>query len=168
MPIDFVDPAPAIAGCADHLQTASDQVIGNGWARNPATGAPGQWVIVTDETQKVLAYARVMEDRDDVARQLRNPGLIRSGWRIAFHQSRLSPGIHVLNAWLYLPEEHQALKLMNKFEVTIPYTEGTTTPQRYEVIRDILAPWNLYEAWNPAVLINSRSPWPPDKLPDQY
>ena len=168
MPIDFVDPAPAIAGCADHLQTARDQVIGNGWARNPATGAPGQWVIVTDETQKVLAYARVMEDRDDVARQLRNPGLIRSGWRIAFHQSRLSPGIHVLNAWLYLPEEHQALKLMNKFEVTIPYTEGTTTPQRYEVIRDILAPWNLYEAWNPAVLINSRSPWPPDKLPDQY
>ncbi len=119
-PISFADPAPAIAGCADHLRAAEDQVYGSGWARNPATGRPGEWIMITDEATNILAYARVAEDRDDVARQLGDPGLVRSGWRLAFHQSQLSPGAHRLAAWLFLPENNQALKLLNEFEVTIP------------------------------------------------
>ncbi len=118
--IVFVDPAPQIAGCADHLRIAQDQVYGSGWARNPATGQPGTWVIVTDEEHNILAYTRVGEDRDDVARQLWDPALVKSGWRLAFHQSRLTPGAHRLAAWLFLPDEHKALKLLNEFEVSIP------------------------------------------------
>ncbi|MBU4428860.1 MAG: hypothetical protein KKE37_05845 [Verrucomicrobia bacterium] len=119
-PIAFVPNPSDLVGCTDHLQFAEDQVYGSGWARNPATGGPGRWIIVTDEAQQILAYAAVGEDRDDVARQLGNPGLIKSGWRVAFHQSRLSPGTHLLTTWLFLPDEHKALQLQNAFTVTVP------------------------------------------------
>ena len=84
-------------------------------------GIPGRrWVMVTDEATNILAYAQVAEDRDEVARRFGNPGLIKSGWRIAFHQSRLTPGVHRLTTWLFLPAERKALKLLNDFEVAIP------------------------------------------------
>jgi hypothetical protein len=114
----FTDPAPAMAGCVDQMGVAGDQVYGSGWARNPADGRPGQWVIVTDQANNVLAYTEVAEIRDDVARQLRNPTMLKSGWRLAFHKSRLPPGPSRLTAWLYLPEKNQALRLRNDFEVS--------------------------------------------------
>ncbi len=118
--IIFEDQPQLIAGYVDQLRTAEDQVYGNGWARNPATGKPGEWIIITDKERNILAYTRVGEARDDVARQLGDTGLVKSGWRLAFHQSRLLAGAHRLTAWLFLPDEHKALKLLNEFEILIP------------------------------------------------
>lgn len=119
-PIVFADHGADVVGSTDRMRIADDQVYGIGWARNPATGKPGRWIIVTDEATNILAYTEVAENRDDVARQLRNSEMLRSGWRFAFHQSRLEPGPHFLQAWLFLPEEHKALKLPNNFMVAIP------------------------------------------------
>ncbi len=119
-PITFSDPAPALVGFSDHLQLAGDQVYGCGWARNPITGKPADWVIVVDETNRILAYTQVGEERADVAWYLNNPDMLRSGWRLAFRLPQLSPGSHQLQAYLFLPEEHKALKLRNGLTIRTP------------------------------------------------
>ncbi|MDD5679507.1 MAG: hypothetical protein PHW60_16175 [Kiritimatiellae bacterium] len=119
-PIAFADRGADVVGYTDRMRLADDQVYAIGWVRNPATGKPGRWIIVTDEATNILEYTEVAENREDVARQFRSTGILRSGWRLAFHQSRLAPGLHRLTAWLFLPEEHKALKLPNDFQITIP------------------------------------------------
>jgi len=125
--IAFKDSSADVVGNTERMRVADDQVYGIGWARDPASGQPGRWIIVTDEATNILAYARVAENRDDVARQLRNSEMLKSGWRVAFRQSCLAPGQHLLKTWLFLPEERQALKLPKNFEVAIPPAAAART-----------------------------------------
>lgn len=131
-PIAFTNPVADIVGYTDRVRAVDDQVYLYGWARNPATGKPGRWIIVTDEATNILAYTEVAETRDDVARQLRNSEMVRSGWRIAFHQSRLDQRPHLLNAWLFLPEEQRALQLPTSSQFTLPRTPAARKAQRQE------------------------------------
>ncbi len=117
--IAFAGAAPVLAGCVDQMGVAEGRVHGSGWARNPATGRPGDWVLITDERTNLLAYAGTGEPREDVARHLGNPALLASGWRLSLPAAGLAPGRRRLAAWLFLPETGQALKLQNEFEVEI-------------------------------------------------
>lgn len=115
----FEDYPPLFLGCAELFRLAVDQVHASGWARSPDTVQPGEWVILTDDATNIVGYARVGDDRPDVARHLKTPRVVKYGWRTAIHRSQLSPGRHALKAWLFQPDQGKAWKLCNDGEVLI-------------------------------------------------
>lgn len=117
--IVFIDQPAAIAGYTDDIHLDADYVQCGGWARNPTTDEPGQWVITADQKTNILAYSRVADKRTDVAEHFNNKQLLQSGWHVAFHKSALGPGAHTLKSYILLPDEKKALRLNNEFELVI-------------------------------------------------
>ncbi len=117
--LKMIDKPDAVAGYMDEAGCVADLVKCRGWARDAATGGPGQWIIVTDESTNILAYCRTGDARNDVATHYGDPRMLPSGWHAIFHKTMLGEGDHVLKAYLVLPEAGKALKLNNDFELTI-------------------------------------------------
>ena len=107
-------------GYLDTAHYAGESLHAVGWARNPAANEPAKWVGVADSETNFLAFARVGEEREDVAAHFRDRNLLRSGWRAVLSGKEMAPGRHTLRAYVLLPEERKAVRLGNDFELTAP------------------------------------------------
>lgn len=117
---NIIDHPDVIAGAADIFYLDNDLVRGSGWARDPATDQPAKWIVVINQETNILAYARITDERKDVADQFKNKDLFLCGWQVAFDTTLLGPGRHILWAYLFLPNENKAVRLNNGYKLTIP------------------------------------------------
>ncbi len=116
----FIDQSDPVAGHSDIFFLDGDIVRGSGWATDQEMNLPGKWVAAVSDATNLLAFARVRDDRKDVADIFRNKAMLKCGWRIAFDKSELQPGTNSLSAVLLLPGQRKAIRLRGEFEVVIP------------------------------------------------
>jgi hypothetical protein len=87
------------------------RVFCGGWGRNPETGEPAEEIFVVDSNKKIIAHTFVTEERQDVAKTLKDERMLRCGWNVWFDQNFLGKGSHTLQAYLYLRKSKTAIRL---------------------------------------------------------
>ncbi len=116
----FIDQSDPVAGHSDIFFLDGDTVRGSGWAADQDAKLPGKWVAAVSGGTNLMAFARVRDNRKDVADIFRNKAMLKCGWRIAFDKSELQPGTNLLSAVLLLPGQRKAIRLRGEFEIIIP------------------------------------------------
>jgi glycosyltransferase involved in cell wall biosynthesis len=113
----IVESPPGETGWFDFKKEEETKIIAGGWARNPYTGTPGEEVILINQTKKILAYAKVTQQREDVAAHFQDRRMGLSGWSVTFEKSLLPPGNNSLIAYVFIRKEKKAFRLCGEFNV---------------------------------------------------
>ena len=110
--------ADGTTGSFDSLQTSrSKKTLSlDGWAaRKGQKMSDPTWLLITEGTKnKPLGILRAGERRPDVAKFLREPSYVLSGWGGTLNASELAPGEHVVKVWFFDPDTNSALPMGSK------------------------------------------------------
>ncbi|MGN4427248.1 glycosyltransferase family 2 protein [Bacillus cereus group sp. MYBK30-1] len=90
-----------------------------GWAINQSNSAKKMEIIVVNQSQYVIAHAKINGNRKDIAEKYKSDSYLVSGWVANCDLSILSEGRHVLTGYAYFPEDQTAVKLMGNAEISI-------------------------------------------------
>jgi len=73
-----------------------------GWAQDPYKKIPAKGVVILSDGKQLSVSPQIGFERQDVAKALKNDGLLKSGWHTSFKASLLGMGRHKLEFYAAL------------------------------------------------------------------
>jgi hypothetical protein len=113
----FDVPSPSLS---HSIPEGAQRLLLSGWAIFPVQkqGAKDIFVSYDDKLFLPIGPATGLP-RPDVAAAIGSPEALHSGWQMEVSLSSLSPGTHVLKAWIYDRENARFLQLNGEVEIQI-------------------------------------------------
>jgi spore maturation protein CgeD len=116
--VDQIIESPSnITGRLDYVKVEGPQVTASGWARNPFSGERGEEVVIVNQNKQILSYSKVALPREDVAANLNDSRLLRSGWSVTFEKDLLPTGNNTISAYLLIRKAKMAIRLSGEFKL---------------------------------------------------
>lgn len=115
----FVDNPLDNYGYFGQAETIDNFIITGGWAKTSFAGFQAKEVVITDENRKILAKTKVLFERPDVARALKDDRQLLSGWNVSFNRKSLGSGEHTLYAYILI-DNQKAMRLNGHFRIVVP------------------------------------------------
>ncbi|MCM3571051.1 glycosyltransferase family 2 protein [Neobacillus mesonae] len=116
--VDRIVESPSdVIGWLDVVKVEETQITVSGWARDLFTGKPAQEVVIVNQGNNILAYAKVTQPREDIAAHFNNRRMLHSGWSVTFKRNLLPTGDHSLLAYVLKRKDRKAIRLLGEFNL---------------------------------------------------